>query len=158
MPRRSIVWLCLADGEHAKILTPAENGNGYTIVAQFDSADAHRPTRALGTDRPPRTQESAYSGRHAIVPRNDLHAASKAQFMRLLAEHLDRAGEHGEYDAMVVVAPTYCLRLLRGRLKPATLRRLRATKAKDLIKTPLAELPADLGTMSASPQEVSHVR
>jgi len=144
MVRRAIVWLCLADGEHAKILTPTEDGRGYSVVTQFDSADAHRPTRALGTERPPRTQESAYSGRHAIEPRRDLHAASKAAFMRFLAEQLDRAGARGECDAMVLVAPSYCLRLLRGGLSPATLRKLRATKAKDLIKIPVAKLPTNL--------------
>lgn len=45
---------------------------------------------------------------------------------------------------MVLVAPTYCLRLLRKCLKAATLRKVRTTKAQDLLKTPLAKLPADL--------------
>lgn len=144
MVRRPIVWLCLADGEHAKILTAAGDGRGYAVVTQFDSVDAHRPTRALGTDRLPRMQVSAYSGRHAIAPRNDLHAASKAQFMRVLAGHLDRASARGECDAMVLVAPTYCLRQLREGLKAATRRKVRATKAKDMIKTPLSKLPAEL--------------
>jgi len=85
MLRRAIVWLCLADGEHAKILTPIEEGRGYALVTQFDSADAHRPTHALGTDRPPRTQEGASTGRH-----------------------------------------------------------VRSSRAKDLLKTPRAKLPADL--------------
>ena len=144
MLRRPIVWLCIADGEHAKILSPSEDRRSYAVLSEFASANAHRPTRELGTDRPPRTQESAYSGRHAITPRRDLHAASKAEFMRLVANHLDRATAGGECDSMVLVAPTYCLRLLRDALNAATLRKVRSTKAKDLTKTPLAKLPADL--------------
>jgi len=144
MSRRSIIWLCLADGEHAKILTPAEDGRGYTVVTAFDSAEAHQPSHALGSDRPSRTQESGYSGRHAIEPRSDLHAASKTHFMRVVAEHLDRASEHQECDAIVLVAPTHCLQALKDAMKPETLRKLRATKAKDLMKVPLAELSPDL--------------
>jgi len=144
MSRRAIVWLCLADGEHAKILTPAEDGRGYDIVTEFDSAEAHQPTRALGSDRPSRTQASGNSARHAIAPRNDLHAASKAHFMGLVAEHLDRASARNECDVLVLVAPTHCLRQLQDGLKPETLRKVQATKAKDLMKVPVTELPADL--------------
>lgn len=144
MPRRAIVWLCLADGEHAKILTPSEDGAGYAILTEFASVDAHRPSRALGSDRPPRVQESAYSARHAIVPRNDLHLASKARFMRVVADHLDQAAARHDCDALVLVAPTRCLRLLREGLKASTLCKVRATKAKDMIKVPVAQLSPDL--------------
>ena len=144
MSRRAIVWLCLADGEHAKILTPAEDGRGYTLVTAFDSADAHQPTRALGSDRPSRTQAGGNSARHAIEPRSDLHAASKTHFMHVVAAYLDRASERQECDAFVLVAPTHCLQTLKDEMKPETLRKLRATKAKDLLKVPFAELPSDL--------------
>jgi protein required for attachment to host cells len=145
MLRRPIMWLCIADGEQAKILTPGEDGRGYAVVSAFASIDAHKPSRALGTDRQPRVQESASSVRHAITPRSDLHGAAKARFMRVVADHLDQAAARGDCDTLVLVAPARCLRLLCERLKASTLRKVRATKAKDLMKVPLSRLPADFG-------------
>jgi len=42
------------------------------------------------------------------------------------------------------VAPTRCLRVLREGLKASTLRKVRATKAKDMVKVPVAQLSPDL--------------
>ena len=144
MLRRPIVWLCLAAGEHAKILTPSDDGRGYAAVSAFASIDAHKSSRALGTDRPSRIQESASSAHHAISPRNDLHRAAKTRFMRVVADHLDQAAARQDCDALVPIAPARCLRLLREGLKPSNLRKVRASKAKDLIKVPVAQLSPDL--------------
>lgn len=124
-------------------------GVPYSIVAQFDSLDAHHRSRDLGADRPGRTQESANAAHHAVEPRTDFHRAGKTGFMRLIARFLDEAGARGDYDALLVVAPTACLRSLCAAMQPTTRRKVIATKAKELMKIPLAQLAQHLSQVVA---------
>lgn len=140
MPKPLKTWICVADGAHARIVTPQETASGYAIVTEFDSTDAHRRSRNLGSDRPGRAQESAYSARHAVEPRSDPQAARKREFVRMVAEHLDRARERGDFDELLLFAPAPCLHDLRANLGEATRRKIRTEAAKDLINLPLARL------------------
>jgi protein required for attachment to host cells len=153
MLRRRKVWICLADGAHARIITRADESTEfnapYSIVVEFDSRDAHHRSRDLGADRPGRTQESANAAHHAIAPRTDPHRASKAEFIRLVARYLDEAGLRDDYDALCLVAPAACLNTLSAALQPTTRKKVISTKAKDLMKVPLARLAPHLSQAAA---------
>ena len=155
MLRRRKVWICLADGAHARIVARADEGMEfsapYSMVMECDSRDAHHRSRDLRADRPGRIQESANAAHHAIVPRTDPLRASKAEFIRVVARYLDEAGVRNDYDALFLVAPAACLKMLSAALQPATRRKVISTKAKDLMKVPLARLALHLSKIVTPP-------
>ncbi len=70
-------WYVVADGGRARILQKrAKHGDtreAFETRQEFVSADIHRATHDLGTERPGRVRESGMSARHAVQPRQDLH-------------------------------------------------------------------------------------
>ena len=144
MPKHQRVWVVMADGGHAKIVTRGENDAGYVLVTEFDSADAHHLTRDLVPDRSGRSQESGYSGRHAIEPRTDPHELRKTQFIRMVSSHLNEREAKGDYDALILFAPPHCLHELRECLDKAAMRKVKHEAPQDLTKMPFAELSKHL--------------
>jgi protein required for attachment to host cells len=140
MPKRRVTWFVLADGTRARIFERRPDGPGYAIVAEYQSAEAHRPTRDLGADRPGRTQESATTGRHALEPREDWHRAAKADFAREVAAHLNEACASHAFDSLVLYALPQVLTSLHEAFDNAVRRQIKAEVAKDLTKLPVAEL------------------
>ena len=102
MAKHERVWVVIADGEHARLVTPAP-AKQFKSTTALDLVSAHKHSRDLGTDRPGRTQESASATRHAIEPKHDPHELAKQDFLREVAREIDAA--HGEFDALVLVAP-----------------------------------------------------
>ena len=144
MAKEPKIWIVIADGGRAKIVTPRDDVPGYSLVTEFDSADLHHRTRDLVSDRPGRVQESAYSGRHAIAPHHDPHEAQKLDFMRQLARHLNDRNRAGDFDEMVLLAPPRCLHALREALDAGTAKKVTHEAGEDLTKLPFAELPQHL--------------
>lgn len=144
--RTPITWYVLTDGARARIVTRPKSSAGYIVVFAEDSATAHARARDIVSDRPGHTQESAGSARHAIEPHHDAHRLEQARFLRSIVAHLNRESARGNFDRLVIYAAPRCLAALRAGLDSATGRRLLGTYAKDLTKTPLAELPAHFGT------------
>ena len=140
MPRRRVTWFVVADGSRARFHKRREEGDGYEVVATYESPEAHLPTHELMSDRPGRTQESAYPGRHAVEPRHDPHRARKDSFAQEVAAHLNAANAQGEFDALVIYAAPRALAPLRTELDEATRRKVKAEVAKDLTKVPFEEL------------------
>ncbi len=140
MPKRRVTWFVLADGSRARIFEKRPGGPGYSIIAEYHSAEAQRPTRDLGADRPGRTQESATTGRHALEPREDWHRAAKADFAREVATHLNEACGSQAFDSLVLYALPHVLTSLHEALDNGARQRIKAEVAKDLTKLPVAEL------------------
>lgn len=143
MARRRKLWFVIADGEHARIVTPSAAGSFQTI-ASVDAADAHRRSQALGTDRPGRSFESGNASRRAIEPKHDPHAMSKQKFQQFIAERVNEASNAGSFERLVLVAPSRTMPIIRDALDVETLEKLVGTLTKDLIKTPDHELGAHL--------------
>jgi protein required for attachment to host cells len=142
MPKQRTIWFVLADGSRARIVTRRAEGRGYEIAAEYDSAEARQPSRDILSDRPGHTQESGYSGRHAIEPKSDVHRERKADFARDVAERLNAAGAGNAFDALVLYAAPRTLAELRDALDEPTKRKVKAEFAKDLTKVPLEKLSA----------------
>lgn len=144
--KKLVTWYVLADGAKARIVTRPEPTAGYMVIFAEDSAAAHARSHAIMSDRPGRSQESAYSGRHTIEPRHDPHRMEEAKFLRSVVAHVNRENARGSFDRLVIYAAPRCLAMLRAGLDPATVKKLHGEYAKDLTKIPLAELPAHFGT------------
>lgn len=133
-------WILVADGARAHVVTNAGPGTGLKLVPGSDIRVDLLPTRAIGTDRPGRTQESVGGARHAIAPRVDWHQQQKVQFARAIAEKLDANAASGSFERLVLVAPPQTLGEIRAALKPSTLKRVAAEINKDLTQVPIPEL------------------
>lgn len=144
MPKQPKLWIAMTDGGNARIVTPRTGVPGFDLVTELSSADAHHLSRDLASDRPGRSQESAYTGRHAIEPRTDPHAREKTEFIRLVAAHLNAKSAAGAFDELILFAPPPCLHELRVALDAETKCKLKHEAAQDLTKLPLSELPQHL--------------
>ena len=81
------LWIVVADGEHARIVAPREDGALQTHD-RIDSKSAHLRSSDIGADHPGRVQESASAARHGAEPRTDPHEAAKERFARNLGAWL----------------------------------------------------------------------
>ena len=144
MPRHLTTWIVIADGSRARIVAQREGGTGFDVVSEAASEEAHTPSREIWSDRPGRTQESGYSGRHGIEPRNDPHVERKAAFIRDPAVRLNQAAAEKRFDNLVLFAPPRCLAELHDALDDGVRGKIKAATPKDLTKLPLGELPRHL--------------
>ena len=145
--KKVTTWIVLADGAHARIFTNTGPGTGLIEIKDWESQQARKPTRDLGTDRPGRGHESATYGRHALAPREDWHEGEKANFAHDVASYLNRQGSAGAFDQLILAAPPRTLGELRKSIDPATVDRLKSEINKDLTKIPLAELGDHIGDL-----------
>lgn len=140
MPKRLVTWFVIADGSRARIVTSPSEKAAWHVVAAYECDEAHVPARDIMSDRPGRAQESAYSGNHAIEPRQDAHRARKEAFIRHLADALREANGRAAFDALVLYADPRSLAALRDAIDEETRAKVKRMVAKDLTKVPLAEL------------------
>ena len=129
----------IADSEHARFVRPGEAGALHSDAA-FDSVTAHQRSSDIGTGRPGESSHSDSPGHHGLAPRHDLHALAKQDFAQSVARRLNEGSSRGEFDTLVLVAPAHALNTIREALDTATRARVVGTLAKDLVKTPDAEL------------------
>jgi protein required for attachment to host cells len=137
------VWIVVADGEHARFVTPAPESAFHTQRV-LDSPSAHKRSSDLGTDRPDRSMESASATRHAITPKHDLHEMEKEKFARSVAQEINRASAQGAFDHLVLVAPAHTLSEIRDELDTTAAAKVVGTLQKDLVKVPDHELAPHL--------------
>ena len=124
-------WTVGVDGGEARILLYTARLKGVQQLPNSDFHDPRLSTHELMTDRQPRVHELVGSARHAVEPRIDPHEQRKQQFLARLAAHLERAGQHGEFEHLVVVAPAAALGELRKEFSPQPQKRLFAEIVHD---------------------------
>jgi protein required for attachment to host cells len=124
-------WIVVADGAQARILLNTGRGNGVQRVPHAAFHDTHKASHELGTDRPPRVQESQGSTRHAIEPKSDLHEQRKTLFLQRLSRFLNEARRTREFESLIVIAPAHALGDLRVHL------------SEDVSKSVIAEFVHD---------------
>jgi protein required for attachment to host cells len=144
MAKHPRVWVVVADGSRARILSPAGMPASYTTVRELVAAEARQSSHELGGSAPGRAQESAASVRHAIEPRVDLHEQAKERFAQEVAAMLNEAGAQGEFDSLVLVAQPRIAAPLRKALSAPVRHKISTEVAKDLTKTPNHELAQHL--------------
>jgi protein required for attachment to host cells len=137
------LWIVVADGEHARFVTPAPR-RAFHSHRVLESPSAHKRTSELGTDRPVLSRESATATGHAITPKVDLHQMEKRRFAGQVADEINRESARNAFEQLVLVAPAHTLRELRGRLDGSTSAKIVGTLQKDLTRVPDHELAGHL--------------
>ncbi len=126
------VWVVIADGAHATVLTPTK------VQGRFEEVSAVKA--------PPYPHAH---GSHGAV--HNLDAASKAHFARDVAKWLDQTA--GVFDQLVLVAPGHTLHDLRGALGHVAAGKVVDTETKDIIKLPILDRDAHLARWWLAPAE-----
>jgi protein required for attachment to host cells len=134
------VWFVVADGARARVVERDETSGAFQTIRQIHSDDALKRSSELGSDRPGRVVESRSASRHAASPRHDLQREAKRAFARETADHVNRAGEQGEFDHLVLAAPARVLNEIKKHLTGSSRERTVGELAKDLTHTPDADL------------------
>lgn len=124
-------WIVIADGAKARILQNTGRMEGVHQLPDSEFHDSHPPSREIMSERQPRVHESVGAARHAIELRTDPHEYRKQQFLMRLAEHLERAWQHGDFEKLIVVAPATALGELRKQFSPSLHKCLLAEIAHD---------------------------
>ena len=141
--KRKRIWVVVADGASAQILTENADRAGFVSVRapRILNAGAKGHSRDLKSDRPGRTFNSTGLGtRHAIEPHHDNHKMEKHKFAAQLAKLLDHARLQDKFDELILVAPRRSLGELRTLLSEGVLARVRREVAKELTKVTRADL------------------
>lgn len=134
MRRRSKVWIVLADGTGARILQHRTWEPGRFDELAREPADG--------------TPGRAFDGAAFVDPlagwRPGAEAEVRPGFEHGIADLVNRAAAQGLFDALVIVAPSPTLGILRRVLGPAAGERLIREEAKDFLGLPEQALPARL--------------
>jgi protein required for attachment to host cells len=151
--KHRIVWIAIADGEHARVVSPTPVRHQFATRIALDSTTAHKKAAELGTDRPGRVFESAMPARHAVVPRSDPHELAKRKFVLEVAQLLNEHAEQNAFDSLVLVASGRTLHDLREELSPQAAAKVAGTVAKDLTRVKDSELSPHLAEWWLPPPE-----
>lgn len=145
------VWVVLADGEHARVVTPTVAEGQFHTVLSFDSLSAHMQTSDMVTDGPGRVFESAGSSRHSISPKTDPHAEAKHKFAAEVARLVNEHEQRKEFDQLVLVAPAHALHDLRAALSSQATAKVVGSLSKDLVKVTDHDLGSHLAEWWLAP-------
>lgn len=137
-------WIVIADSGHARILESGHPHSGVTVRLGVTS-DARRTAGKLAGGRLPRTQESGSSARHGIEPRLSLKEHERRVFATRLADYLK--GGVGNFDQLVLVAPTRFLNVLREAISYNVVKKILVARSKDLTWMTDAQLLDYLGSV-----------
>lgn len=151
MRKFPVVWVVLADGEHARVVMPTVSRGQFATSHSFDSAKAGVRASDLASDSLGRSHESGDIARHAVAPRTDPHRQAKHDFAVEVAHWI--GSEADAFERLVVVAPSHALNAIKAALPAPAANKLVGTLAKDLLKTTDRELGAHLAEWWVHPNE-----
>ena len=129
-------WILIANGTTAHVLENAGPGKGLNALAD---KVWHAPEKDAFESEQGMTNNSVGRSMHRMAPHN-APDKEEAAFAETLAERLLQAHSNGEFDDLVLTAAPKMLGLLRPALDAQVKGSVIAELAKDLVKTPNADL------------------
>jgi protein required for attachment to host cells len=141
-------WVVVCDGRKA-LLTVNAGDEQYLNLKVLEEHEAPAPpTHLQGSDRPGRVQQSVGSGGSSVghggsrssVEQTDWHEQAERDFLRTVADRINRAAGAGETKGLVIAAPPRALGVLRPLLSAVAAAILRGSLDKDYVKLPVSEI------------------
>ncbi len=139
--------IAVADGSIARFLELPGPGKALRPSALASIAHEHDPSRAIASDRPGRSFESASPTRHAVQPKSDPHDYEKSRFAAEVGKTLNQALEADRRLRLVLVAAPVFLGRLRKAIAPGLRSRIHAELAKDLVHETNERMPRHLSAI-----------
>jgi len=121
--KQPVLWVLVADGEHARVVTPEAVEGRFVTALTFGAADHPSYAPAL---------------------RQDPHQLDKLRFGADLAHRLNKEAEQESFDRLVLVAPGHVLHAVREALNKVAEPRVIGTMPKDFCKLNDHDLSAHL--------------
>jgi protein required for attachment to host cells len=139
-----VSWVVVADASQARVLVNDGPSHGLTVQREFQQEV--KKSRDVLADRPGSTNDSMGVAKHATSPPDQVRE-QKRKFAREIANDLDAARKHNEFERLYLVAPPQILGELRAELTPELTKMVAGELNKDLTKVPLQDLPDHLGSL-----------
>jgi protein required for attachment to host cells len=136
-------WVVVCDGRKALILQNAGDAKFPNLRTKETHEHANPPTHEQGVERPGRTHQSM--GAHSsAMEQTDWHDASEREFLKELANRLDRAIRDGETKSLTMIAAPRALGMIRQAYSPAVEQAVARELSKDLVAKPIHEIEKSL--------------
>jgi protein required for attachment to host cells len=144
MPEKRITWFCVADAGHVRVKDATIAASPMPTVATL----RHEPYEHGRYEGPPTTQESASSARHGLSGAEGPVRHEKREFAHVVADYLNKSGQQGKYQRLILAAPPKFLGDLRAALDAKTRATIAGEIHKDLTKESDAELVARMTNLA----------
>jgi protein required for attachment to host cells len=139
----TVTWILLADGAQAKVFAHSGPGTGLRPVEDLLFEDEPRRAREIMSDKPGRAFSSMGSGRSAMEYASDPVKMREANFVKQVAEELERRYQQSAFSRLIIAAAPTALGTLRGAL------------SDNLKEAVVAEMPKNL-TNETTPRLEKH--
>jgi protein required for attachment to host cells len=136
-------WIVLCDGRKALFTVNAGDAEYLNLKVVEERESPSPATHEQGTDRPGRTHQSVGAARSS-VGQTDWHDQGERDFLRTVAERINKAVQDREAKGLIIVAPPRALGVLKPLLSPATRGVLNGSLDKDYVNMPVFEIEKHL--------------
>ncbi len=144
-----VTWVLLADGNSARFFRHEGPGKGLTPLPELDRSTDILKAGDIMADRPGRSFSPSGQGRSAMEPTTDPVDKIEADFAKSLADLLAEKLHGNAYERLIIVAAPNSLGNIRKYLSSQVGDTIIAELPKNLINTPVNDLPAHLETVLA---------
>lgn len=128
----------IADGAHALVLRNDGDAQSPNLKLVRAYEQDNPATRAQGTDKPGRTNDSL--GRRSAMEQTDWHRIAEDQFVNRIAADMAKDLAAGDFDTLVVAAPPIALGEFRKAASDAVAKATVLEINKDLTKHPVDKI------------------
>jgi protein required for attachment to host cells len=142
--KKTVTWVLIANGAQARVLQHNGPGKGLTQVEGLDFAIDPIQARDIMADRPGRSHSSNGTARSGMEPKTDPVEYRETQFVKSLADMLDRQQQKGAYDRLVIAAAPIALGDIRKAMSAGVRKTVVAELDKDLTNLPTPQLDKHL--------------
>ena len=145
--KKTVTWVLVADGAQARVLQNTGPGKGLTQVQGLNFEMEALQARDIVTDRPGRGRGGPGG---AMEARTDPVEQRESDFVKNLAEVLDKEQQKGAFDRLVIAASPIALGDIRKAMSPHVKKLVVAEINKDLTNLPTDKLTQHLDGILAA--------
>ena len=135
-----VTWVLIANGAQARVLENTGPGKGLNSVSGLSFSQEPLLAQDIVSDKEGRSFSSVGHGRSAYEPKTDPVEHREAEFLKSVAEALEKKHREGAFDRLVVAAAPIALGDIRKSLCDGVKKTVLAEVAKDLTNTPTPQL------------------
>lgn len=148
--KKTVTWVLIADGAQARVLENTGPGKGLKQVEGLDWSIEPLSAQDIVSDKPGRSHSSVGHGRSAMEPKTNPVDHRETEFVKSLADMLDRQQQQGKFDRLVIAAAPIALGDIRKAMSAGVKKTVIAELNKDLTNLPTAQLDQHLNGILAA--------
>lgn len=147
--KKTVTWVLIADGAQARVLENTGPGKGLKLVEGLDWAIEPLQAQDIVTDRPgSKSGGGAFGG--GMEPKTNPVDHRETEFVKSVAQTLDRHQQKGDFDRLVIAAAPIALGDIRKAITAGVKKTVVAELNKDLTNLPTDKLNQHLDGIIAA--------